>query len=172
MKKRWFVLLCASLLSATLFVILTACGAHGTGDGSSEGELAYTLSEDGESYTVTGVGTAKGKHVTIASEYNGKPVTAIGRGAFQNTFFRSVTIPDSVTRIEDAAFSYAQGLCFIIIPESVTEIGENAFYNAYRLCSVIIYGDVARIEKGTFARCGVLASVTLFGLLRSCFPRV
>lgn len=44
--------------------------------------LEYTLSDDGESYSVTGIGTATDKDIVIPSTYNSKPVTSIGNSAF------------------------------------------------------------------------------------------
>ncbi len=63
----------------------------------------------------------------IPSEINGVKVTSIGNDAFefcQN--LTSVTIPDSVTSIEDYAFSEC-GLSTIFVPESVTYIGNGVF---------------------------------------------
>lgn len=137
--------MCALLLSATLFVILTACGVHDSGDSSSEedvpseedgssgedgfadaeGELAYALSEDGESYTVTGKGTVTGRYINIPSEYNGKPVTAIGDNAFSASFhILGVTIPSSVKSIESWAFSGCKEL------ESIVFGGTSEEWNA------------------------------------------
>lgn len=65
--------------------------------------------------------------VTIPSRYKGKPVTAINNAAFPNSAVTSVTIPDSVTSIPDAAFYNCGNLETIHIPVSVTFIGSCAF---------------------------------------------
>lgn len=65
--------------------------------------------------------------VTIPSRYKGKPVTAINNAAFPNSAVTSVTIPDSVTSIPDAAFYNCGNLETIHIPVSVTFIGSYAF---------------------------------------------
>lgn len=55
--------------------------------------------------------------------------TKIGRGAFAFCVetFDKVTIPDTVTTIENQAFWYCDTIRSITIPESVTSIGSNAF---------------------------------------------
>ena len=65
--------------------------------------------------------------VTIPSCYKGKPVTAINNAAFPNSAVTSVTIPDSITSIPDAAFYNCGNLETIHIPVSVTFIGSYAF---------------------------------------------
>jgi len=50
----------------------------------------------------------------------------------------SITIPDSVTSIEDWAFAYCSGLTNIIIPESVTSISFGAFAGCNSLESMTL----------------------------------
>ncbi len=70
----------------------------------SEG-LAYTLSADKASYTVTGIGTATDTDIFIATMYNHLPVTSIVSEAFEGcSSLTSITIPNSVTSIGDSAF--------------------------------------------------------------------
>ena len=86
--------------------------------------LEYTLNEDGQSYSVTGIGTCTDTDIVIPNEYEGLPVTIIGSGTFSfYSHITSVTIGDSVTTIGDAAFSHCQNLASVIIPNSVTSIG-------------------------------------------------
>lgn len=65
--------------------------------------------------------------VTIPSRSKGKPVTTIGHAAFFNSAVTSVTIPDSVTFIGEAAFADCSNLTNISIPDSVTAIEIDAF---------------------------------------------
>ena len=53
-----------------------------------------------------------------------------------------VTVPDTVTAINDYAFYGCYGLCYIAIPPSVKTIGTRAFYNCYYLQRLYI-SDVA-----------------------------
>ena len=76
--------------------------------------FTFTLNPDGESYTLTSVSeNFKGvsslynffEDITIPSNYNGKPVTAIGSNAFTDTGdCVSLTIPASIITIHSNAF--------------------------------------------------------------------
>ena len=71
----------------------------------------------------------KGKEssVTIPTEIDGYPVTAIDDHAFQNTSVISVIIPGSVTSVGWFAFYGCFGLEIVAIPSSVTSISYAAF---------------------------------------------
>lgn len=69
--------------------------------------LEYTLNDDGESYSVTGIGEYLYDeiYVHIPSYYNGLPVTSIGNYAFSNNkSIISIYIPELITNIGDRAF--------------------------------------------------------------------
>ena len=70
-------------------------------------------------------------------------------------------IPDSVTNIDDWAFSGCSGLTSVTIPDSVAGIGENAFYYCSGLTSITIPDSVTNIEDHTFSGCSGLTSVTI-----------
>ena len=86
-------------------------------------------------------------------------VTSIGSAAFSYTGLPSITIPNSVTSIGSAAFSYT-GLPSITIPENVTSIGSSAFSHT-SLTSVTIPEGVIIINDATFDGCVGMKSVTL-----------
>ena len=156
----------------SLILLLFPIGAFTACDqGSKDEEVAeafeYALSEDGYTYAVVGIGTVKGTHIAIPSEYNGVAVTEIGDYAFQNCFFSSVTIPKSVKRIGEGAFEGCQNLESIVIPASVTRLGKGAFRNAYRLVSVSGLWGVTEIADETFFGCSRLVSVTVCGDITS-----
>ena len=117
-----------------------------------------------------------------------KPIRVIRNWAFQNCrSMTSVTIPNSVTKIGDHAFSGCNSLtafygkfasadnrCLIVngvlhtfaraelteytIPNSVTKIGDNAFYFCSRLTSVTIPDSVTEIGTGAFSSCSRLTA--------------
>lgn len=90
--------------------------------------------------------------VTIPSRYKGKPVTAINNAAFPNSAVTSVTIPDSITSIPDAAFYNCGNLETIHIPVSVTFIGSYAFDDCPNLMTVTYPGSKKQwdaISKGS-----------------------
>ena len=98
----------------------------------------------------------------IPSKINGLPVTSIGKYAFiLGSDLISVTIPNSVTYIDDNAFEFCRNLTSVTIPNSVTIIGEEAFSNCTSLTSVTIPDSVKYIRDYTFRDCTSLTSVTI-----------
>ncbi len=78
----------------------------------SEG-LKYILNPDGQSYVVR-IGNCTDTDIVIPSTYEGKPVTAIGAGAFHDRpELTSVTIPCSVKIIGTSAFQSCSALTSI-----------------------------------------------------------
>ena len=71
----------------------------------------------------------------------------------------STIIPNSVTSIEESAFSGCSGLTSIIIPNSVKTIRESAFTKCSGLTSITIPNSVTNIGIGVFAFCSALVSI-------------
>ena len=118
--------------------------------------------------------------------YNGVKydVTSIGQKAFSFGSITSVTIPNSVTSIEEGAFSNISKLKSITLPNSVTYIGEDVFSGCTGVLTVdcnlpsssssktsvfygsqftsVIFGDeVKKIEDYVFEGNTYLQSVTI-----------
>ena len=70
-----------------------------------------------------------------------------------------MTIPDSVTTINDAAFQDCGSLNFITIGDSVTFIGPGAFYNCLSLTSVTIPDSATAIGYWAFEGCDSLEDI-------------
>ena len=68
---------------------------------------------------------------------------------------------NTVTSIEDSAFSGCSGLTSVTIPGSVTSIGRFAFEDCRGLTSVTIPNGVTSIGEGAFASCGNLTDLTI-----------
>ena len=100
-----------------------------------------------------------------------KKVTSIGEHAFSKSSLTSVSIPNTVTTIKEAAFANCNGLSSITIPNSVTTIGESAFYYCYGLTSVTIGNSVTSIERTAFCGCKYMTSLTLGNSVTSIGPR-
>mgnify|MGYP002554987574 CR=1 FL=1 len=97
--------------------------------------------------------------VTIPSCYKGKPVTAINNAAFPNSAVTSVTIPDSVTSIDDNAFGFCSQLTNISIPNSVTYIGYSAFNSCTSLKSITLPSSLSTISEALFFGCSQLTTI-------------
>ena len=126
------------------------------------GVLRYTVNDDGTSCSITDCDTSAKGELEIPEEIDGYKVTTIGNSAFENCgSLTSITIPESVTSIEDFAFS-CTSLTSITIPESVTSIGDGAFeYTS--LTSITIPESVTTIGDSVFKSCDSLASITIPG---------
>ena len=142
--------------------VCNACGYFETG-------LAFELNEDGESYSVVGIGTFDGTDLKIPNvNFDTKPVTGIKSNAFENCgSLTSVTIPDSVTSIGYEAFLGCTGLTSVTIGGSVTSIGSSAFRNCTGLTRVTIPDSVTSIGEHAFQNCTGLTSITIGGSVTS-----
>lgn len=90
-------------------------------------------------------------------------VTSINNGTFDGcTSLTSIMIPDSITSIGDGAFQDCTNLTSITIPDSVTSIGGGAFGNCTSLTSVTIGNSVTSINPGAFSNCTNLNEITCF----------
>ncbi len=85
----------------------------------------------------------------------------------QNNKIKAVTIPDSVTEIEDGAFWNCQNLKTITFGGGVREIKCSAFYGCTSLEEVVIPEGVTSIDSTAFSKCTKLRSVTLPTTLRN-----
>jgi BspA type Leucine rich repeat region (6 copies) len=92
-------------------------------------------------------------------------------GAFSDcTGLTSVSIPNSVTRIEYGTFSGCSGLTSISIPNSVTSIGACAFSDCTGLTSISIPNSVTRIEVGAFHGCTGISGISIPNSVTSIGP--
>ena len=101
-------------------------------------------------------------NVIIPYSIDGNIVISIGYGAFRDcTSLRNITIPDSVTYIDESVFMNCTSLISVKIPDSVTYIGWNAFYDCTSLISITVSDSVTYIGGGAFSGCTSLTSITI-----------
>lgn len=137
--------------------VCTQCGMN---EPVTEG-IVYTLSDDGQSYSVTGY-TGTDTEVYIRSVYNGLPVTGIGEEAFSYcSEITSIYIPDSITSIGYGAFGICTSLTNITIPNGVTSIGDYAFASCASLTNITIPNSVISIGDQAFAACASLTNIII-----------
>ncbi len=119
--------------------------------------LEYTLNDDGESYSITGIGTCRYTDLIIPDTYNSKPVTKIGDSAFYECDqLTSVTISDNITAIGDSAFCDCDQLTSVTISSSDTSIGDYAFADCNNLYYLFIPDDFTFNGENAFLNCSKL----------------
>lgn len=185
MKKSVIATLAAAAVATLCVPVFSGCSA----------ELGYVLKtdENGDKYysvAASGFTTFMKGEVTIP-EYYGEgaekyPVKEIETKAFSGTGVSKVTIPSTVEKIGNAAFSYMNSLTEVVfegecsiqtlawgsfayclnlkkidIPSSVKVIDGMAFYGCQWLESVTLHEGLESINMGAFCDCTSLKAVVL-----------
>lgn len=162
MKKRFVSLLVALSITLT-FLPMGAVAAAPIK--FTDGNLIYTVNDDGESVTVSGT-SGKPRHLTIESSISDKDknytVTKIAMWAFNNArnTLTEVTLPNTVDEIGYQAFFNCSNLTKVIIPEGVRKIGQAAFYGCSQLTSITIPSTITNMDTA-FSGNTALSHVTL-----------
>lgn len=123
-------------------------------------EYQYVTGTEGETeVTITKyMGTANDP--IIPSKINGYPVTELAQTSFnRNTGLTEVELPDSLIRIDGAAFYGCTGLEKITMPDSIQEVGGSAFRECSSLKSVVLSSSLKRLNSSTFSKCSSLKSI-------------
>lgn len=167
--KKWFILICALMMSVTCIGVGAAESGYNPGefvyqtnaeDAKRSGDFHYIILNDGTVEIVKYTGRTA--MLKIPSKINGRAVTSIGQNAFwECTFLTEVKISDSVTFIADYAFYGCSGLAYIHIPGNVVSIGSGAFMNCDNAAVLSISPGVTSIGKLAFSCCGSVTEVTL-----------
>ena len=134
--KRVFV--CFILIICILLSSFIACGRR---DNPTNG-LVYEMIEGKNEYALKSNSNTAQENITIASTYNGLPVTKIDGLAFYNdTNMASVYIPETITSINTGAFMGCVNLKSISIPKNVNYIADTAFLNCSNLKEITVNKD-------------------------------
>ena len=90
-------------------------------------------------------------------------VIGIGTQAFRNCIsLTSISLPTTLTTINDYAFEFCNVLTSITLPLSVTTIGKGAFKDCSALTAFTIPSLVTSISDETFKNCfGILTTITI-----------
>jgi len=112
-------------------------------------DFTYLINNDGIVITRY---NGDNKDLIIPETINGYDVIEIGNYAFSYRMLKTLTIPDSISKINDYSFLYSD-IEKVILPNSISEIGLKAFYNCVKLEEIIISENVVSIKDGAFQNC-------------------
>lgn len=122
-------------------------------------EFEYIVREDSALITRF-VGDSK--QVVIPAEIDGIPVTEIIDNAFaQNDNVVSVTLPETMTAVQNSAFSYCSNLTEVKLPDGLTHIGQSAFENCEKLTTVVLPESLEFIGAKAFYNCKSLKKINI-----------
>lgn len=88
-------------------------------------------------------------------------ITAIGNAAFRKSSVKTVILPSSVKRIGASAFEQCGELTNIILPFKLKSIGDDAFNSCTALETMCLPESVEKIGAGIFMDCRSLTKVVL-----------
>ena len=115
--------------------------------------LAYEVSADGTTCTITGIGTCTDTEIGIPDTIDGYKVTAIGENAFGNcSSVTAIALSSEVRDIGQRAFYKCTGINEIRIPSNVTYIGTQVFLGCENLTTLYYDSSYAPPEGGTFVK--------------------
>ena len=139
------------------------CGSCGTAE-PTDG-LIYEISQDGSHYLCTGIGTA-GTAIVVSDFFEGKRVTEIASGAFQESGLVSVTVPAGIEKIGGGAFYRCETLTAVTLCEGLTQIGANAFSRC-AFSSFSMPDTLITVGTGAFQQCTKLRKINFSQTLES-----
>ena len=140
MKKTISKKIVAGVITLCIMVLLILSAGTDSKAYYKEGDK---LTDDGFYYRELSDGTIAitdyeftSANPVIPDTIDGKPVTAIDQNSFippteEQEKIKSITLPDTLTRISNTAFSSNAALTYVYIPDSVEIIG----YGAFQCCS-------------------------------------
>ena len=136
---------------------------------TDEQGVVYALNEDGETYMVRGCTENLVSKVVIPEKLHGKAVTVIGDYAFKNaTSLKEISLPEGLLHIGDFSFVNTN-LTEMTVPNSVTTIENGAFNEIATLEKVHIGKEVSMIVSNAsfgvgynpFQHCLALEAITV-----------
>ena len=122
----------------------------------------YEEIAEGTEIAITGFNNPGGA-AEIPAAIDGKPVTSIGEGAFENVMITAVSIPASVKNIHNLAFKSCSQLQTVTFAEgsALASIGDNAFEGCQKLSSLQLPEGVTEIGRAAFNGCRALREITV-----------
>ena len=157
MKKHFLILVVLLLSTLNLFsmqVLYNDLWYEYYDDGT-----AYVISDRAGNYDyLTDVIIPENIHVNGATYW----VTHISIGAFLDCqTLKSVTIPNSITTIENNAFQGCYNLSSVTLPNSVKIIGSSAFSGCSALTSIVLPPGLEELARYAFFDCSSLSTINI-----------
>ena len=121
-------------------------------------DLLYYRDLDDANIAVAGLRNDEAFGVNVPERIDDKTVTEIDLFAFRKDSFESVTLPSTLVKIDNSAFSGCSKLMNVTNTASVTEIGKKAFSGCSTLGS-ISFGELSYVGKSAFSGCTTLQTI-------------
>src|ERR1035437_324130 len=99
--------------------------------------------------------------VVVPSFINGLPVTSIAQFTFTCCNMTSVSLPESITNIGDAAFESSSYLTNLTIPSAIAHLGNGVFNECWSLTGISFPTNLMTIGDQAFQDCKSLSGLTL-----------
>jgi hypothetical protein len=129
----------------------------------------FTFSRWTEGIAITGYVGPETNAVVVPAVIAGFPVTVIAPYAFSNwaspytAILTSITLPDSILRIDFYAFAGCTNLESVTLGSNLESIGEGAFWLCTSLPRITIPSSVTNISSFAFADCSGLTAIDVDG---------
>lgn len=156
--KKTVAILAATCLVAACVPALSGCGNDGA---------RFTLSEEGGKHYIisfSGFSEDYGEYEIPAYYGDEKiPVTEIADEGFASTRFTKITVPETVTKIGVAAFSFCYFLETVEFADGINleSFSRGMFGESDNLQRIKIPDSVKTVEPLVFANCSALSSVEM-----------
>lgn len=102
------------------------------------------------------VGTNKVKKIHIPNT-----VTYISQYGLFGYLGETLELPDSVTTLEQSAFSNLLNLKEMTLPESITKVPDDAFSTCFKLKKIVFKGNITYIGNNAFTNCRELTDINI-----------
>ena len=171
MKKIVTILLLLAMMTAPLFGcdnsdISEASDSQNASDSISDtsnggiaADFEYSVIRDGTISIDKYIGNAA--EVVIPDTIDGIPVTLILSYSFYKTSIKEVVIPETVTKIGEAAFRECKSLEKVFLPSKLKEIHESAFMYCESLYFIELPSSLEYLSTDVFDGCKSLKSLRI-----------
>ncbi|MBR1921761.1 MAG: leucine-rich repeat domain-containing protein, partial [Kiritimatiellae bacterium] len=151
---------------ATLMAALVVAGLPFASSAASDGPWSFSLA-DGEA-TLTGYSGTGPENLelpsSVESDGTSYPVTAIGSSAFGGkSWFKTVSIPETVRSIAARAFDSCNGLLDVLVPASVTNLADTVFHSCTAITNAVILAQADVIDLGMFPTQSPITNIVVAG---------